>query len=220
VGNADNEAMREVSGISGAAPIWHDFMEVALKGRPAHAFRRPAGLVEVEVCALSGLLPGPDCPHRIRELFLEGTEPVQICAEHQFLAENQSSRMADGRHAGTQSPDTKFAIRSALGSSSDAGPRPDPLLAMDSPDEGATYRLDPSLPRDAQRILVSAHPARGLSFAEITLLVDGRPLTRLVSAPYRALWRLEPGVHFFSAEGLSSQGERTESSEVKIVVRE
>jgi 1A family penicillin-binding protein len=86
VGNADNEPMLETSGLSGAAPIWHDFMEMALKGQPVQAFQRPAGLVEVEVCALSGLLPGPDCPHRVKELFVEGTEPTEMCTMHQRVA--------------------------------------------------------------------------------------------------------------------------------------
>jgi membrane peptidoglycan carboxypeptidase len=51
-GNADNEPMRDVSGISGAAPIWHDLMEAAQKGQPVHEFQQPEGLVEIEVCAL------------------------------------------------------------------------------------------------------------------------------------------------------------------------
>ncbi|MFQ5596296.1 MAG: transglycosylase domain-containing protein, partial [Anaerolineae bacterium] len=35
VGNADNTPMRFISGITGAGPIWHDFMEEALRGKPA-----------------------------------------------------------------------------------------------------------------------------------------------------------------------------------------
>ena len=62
VGNADNAPMLDVSGVSGAAPIWHDLMSLALKDRPAQEFARPAGLIEAEVCSLSGLLAGPDCP--------------------------------------------------------------------------------------------------------------------------------------------------------------
>ncbi len=42
-GNADNEPMTDVSGIDGAAPIWHDFMEAALKGRPARWFQAARG---------------------------------------------------------------------------------------------------------------------------------------------------------------------------------
>src|SRR6185437_12798842 len=43
VGNANNTAMRDVTGISGAAPIWHDFMEAALQGVPVHDFIQPPG---------------------------------------------------------------------------------------------------------------------------------------------------------------------------------
>jgi len=56
-GNADNEPMRHVSGVAGAAPIWHDVMGALLKGRPVREFVEPPGMVRVEVCADSGLLP-------------------------------------------------------------------------------------------------------------------------------------------------------------------
>jgi 1A family penicillin-binding protein len=89
-GNADNEPMHHVSGVTGAAPIWHDVMETLLKGQPVREFREPPGMVRVEVCADSGLLPieragGQDwglrqptrCPHTITELFIEGTQPTR-----------------------------------------------------------------------------------------------------------------------------------------------
>ena len=107
VGNADNEAMRDISGISGAAPIWHDFMEAALKGRPVREFERPDGLVEVEVCALSGLLPEPDCPHRVTELFLTGTEPAETCAMHQRIAVDR----ATGLRATADTPPDRIVER-------------------------------------------------------------------------------------------------------------
>jgi 1A family penicillin-binding protein len=89
-GNADNEPMEHVSGVTGAGPIWHDVMESLLKGRPTREFVEPEGMVRAEVCADSGLLPAQDvggkmqdaggriaaqCPHTINELFIEGTEP-------------------------------------------------------------------------------------------------------------------------------------------------
>jgi len=81
-GNADNEPMRHVSGVAGAAPIWHDFMEEVLKGHPVQEFVEPGGLVRVEVCSLSGKLPSPHCPHHKTELFIAGTEPREYCAIH------------------------------------------------------------------------------------------------------------------------------------------
>jgi hypothetical protein len=91
---------------------------------------------------------------------------------------------------------------------------------MSSPDAGAIYRLDPSLPREAQRIEVSAWPGAGVRVAQMTLLVDGRPLAELGAPPYKALWRLEPGLHLFSAQAVSLNGERVMSNEVRIEVRE
>ncbi len=103
VGNADNEPMRHVSGITGAAPIWHDVMEELLKGRPVRWFDPPQGLVRVQVCVDSGLLPAESdpstitrrthvshntaaastvrhpatCPRRVEEWFIEGTQPTR-----------------------------------------------------------------------------------------------------------------------------------------------
>ncbi|MFB0545387.1 MAG: penicillin-binding protein, partial [Anaerolineae bacterium] len=85
VGNADNTPMRHVSGVTGAAPIWHDFMEEVLKARPAQEFVEPPGLVRVEVCSASGLLPNPHCPNRRVELFIKSTEPQIACAMHRAL---------------------------------------------------------------------------------------------------------------------------------------
>jgi 1A family penicillin-binding protein len=56
-GNADNEPMRNVSGVTGAAPIWHDIMIELHKARPVRDFAVPDGLVEKTVCADNGLLP-------------------------------------------------------------------------------------------------------------------------------------------------------------------
>jgi 1A family penicillin-binding protein len=59
-GNADNEPMRHVSGVMGAAPIWHDVMEALHRGRPVREFAEPPGMVHVKVCADSGLPPADD----------------------------------------------------------------------------------------------------------------------------------------------------------------
>ena len=75
VGNADNTAMRDVSGISGAAPIWHDFMETALRNVPAHAFTVPPGIVHETICPATGLPPDASCTDRRDEVFIAGTQP-------------------------------------------------------------------------------------------------------------------------------------------------
>ncbi|MCS7003675.1 MAG: penicillin-binding protein, partial [Dehalococcoidia bacterium] len=44
VGNANFTPMVNLSGVSGAGPIWHDFMRRALAGKPETTFTPPPGL--------------------------------------------------------------------------------------------------------------------------------------------------------------------------------
>jgi 1A family penicillin-binding protein len=75
VGNVDNKEMQGVSGVSGAGPIWRNFMEAALADRPVQNFVRPAGIVEREVCAWSGAEASPYCPDKRVELFVADQPP-------------------------------------------------------------------------------------------------------------------------------------------------
>jgi hypothetical protein len=93
-------------------------------------------------------------------------------------------------------------------------------LTMAGPDAGAVYRLDPALPRQAQRIVVAARAGAGATPRQVTLLVDGQPLARLHAPPYETWWSLEPGVHAFWAEATGAGGERIESDRVSIEVQE
>jgi 1A family penicillin-binding protein len=96
VGNADNQPMKQVSGVSGAAPIWNAVMRSAHRRTSGSALNtlmaRPPGLVAVEVCALSGLLPAVDtrhgaeaCTHLKTELFLAEAAPTQHCDLHRVV---------------------------------------------------------------------------------------------------------------------------------------
>ncbi len=190
VGNADNEAMKNVSGVDGAAPIWHTVMEAALKGRPVRDFVRPEGLVDVEICALSGQLPGPDCPHRITETFIAGTAPTETCTMHPSQLSAFSSQP------------------SALASP----------IRLTSPDTGAVYRLDPTQPRAMQKLRVAAEAE--VAFEHVILLVDGQPLAQFSTPPYTYLWPLQPGMHTFAAVGVAADGSQTSSDNVTIEVRE
>jgi 1A family penicillin-binding protein len=85
VGNNDNSPMNPwlVSGVTGAAPIWHKLMVNVLKNKPDLWPKQPDGVVGARVCSLSGLLPPNDnpegdqgCPIRY-EYFIKGTVPSQ-----------------------------------------------------------------------------------------------------------------------------------------------
>jgi 1A family penicillin-binding protein len=55
VGNDDNTPMHNVSGIDGAAPIWHDAMLVAEKNHPISDFAYPGGLQRMGIIYPDGL---------------------------------------------------------------------------------------------------------------------------------------------------------------------
>ena len=75
IGNTDNESMNNVTGASGAAPIWKSVMERYHLGLPARWYHRPANVVTETICQPSGLLPSDDCQRQRQELFIAGTEP-------------------------------------------------------------------------------------------------------------------------------------------------
>ncbi len=66
-GNDDNTPMYDVSGVQGAAPIWHDSMLVAEQGHPIRDFINPGGLQRATVTYPDGV--------ETTDWFLPGTVP-------------------------------------------------------------------------------------------------------------------------------------------------
>ncbi len=75
--NADNSPMRDSSGVTWAGPIFRAVMLEAMKDISKRDFVKPSWINEVEICNLSGKLPGKYCPNLITEFFIEGKEPKQ-----------------------------------------------------------------------------------------------------------------------------------------------
>ncbi|MBL8055440.1 MAG: transglycosylase domain-containing protein [Anaerolineales bacterium] len=76
VGNADNTPMEGVSGLAGAAPIWHAVLSYAAQTLAVQTWTRPAGVTTATVCEPSGLQPTPYCPSTREDIFLAGNEPT------------------------------------------------------------------------------------------------------------------------------------------------
>ncbi len=243
VGNPDGSPMVGVSGVSGAGPIWHDFMELSLRGRPPRAFPRPDGLVEVEICADSGLLPSDLCPRRRTEWFIAGTEPTRVDDMYQQIAID----MRTGQRARRDTPladvayHTYWVLPAELQEwAAQRGiPQPPPLwtepppghealtvtfqgaeppLVMLAPDPGQVYRINRALPADLQRVEVAARSGNGQRLTAITLLVDGETVAEGDGPQVRGWWPLSPGQHVVQAVGVDGQGRRVESAPVAIVV--
>jgi penicillin-binding protein 1C len=83
VGNFQGQPTANLSGATAAAPIMADVLRELFRGNQPAAFARPEGVVDMTVCAFSGLLPAPGCTHLRREFFLAGTGLDQTCTYHQ-----------------------------------------------------------------------------------------------------------------------------------------
>lgn len=72
VGNADYSPMQDITGVTGAAPIWSEFMQSAIQqltgGNPT-PFSKPSGIVDRVICAVSGTEPSQWCPNQRSEFF-------------------------------------------------------------------------------------------------------------------------------------------------------
>jgi penicillin-binding protein 1C len=89
VGNFDRTPLKSSTGVTGAAPIFHAVMLAATRrlhgaaGFDARAIvAAPDGLVQREVCALSGMPANPWCPARQRE-WLPATDDPPCSWHHQ-----------------------------------------------------------------------------------------------------------------------------------------
>ncbi len=87
-GNFDGTPMVQVSGITGAGPIFRRAMLRAMDGvAPAPLVDREL-LEEVDICPLSGERATASCPATMHERFARGTAPKHECAMHRPLAKN------------------------------------------------------------------------------------------------------------------------------------
>ncbi|QLE54807.1 penicillin-binding protein 1C [Nostoc sp. TCL26-01] len=69
VGNFNGEPMRQVSGVTGAAPLWNRIMLHLHEHQQPAPLPSPSGLIKLPICAVSGLKPTPDCNSIVQEYF-------------------------------------------------------------------------------------------------------------------------------------------------------
>jgi penicillin-binding protein 1B len=84
LGFDDNRDFK-LQGARTALPIWVEFMKRAHQHREyrnVHAFDAPDGIVTEEIDADTGEVATARCPNRRSEVFIAGTQPVQVCHLH------------------------------------------------------------------------------------------------------------------------------------------
>jgi penicillin-binding protein 1C len=81
-GNFDGTPMHGVLAMRGAAPLARAALLALTERGPLTLPARPADIEDAVVCPLSGLLPGPHCPLRVRDHFARGSVPTRTCDWH------------------------------------------------------------------------------------------------------------------------------------------
>ena len=184
VGNADGQPMWDVSGVTGAAPIWAAIVGYLHRRVPSVAPRAPAGVVQARVNFDGNIEPARN------EWFVDGTQTQTV-----GLASNAISTDNVNGIARTAQASGKAAV-----SSSNAAPR------IGSPTDGTLFALDPDIPATRQRIVFER--ASGSS-GRASWRLDGRPLGREA----RVLWLPWPGRHVLelvNTDGSSADSVRFE----------
>jgi penicillin-binding protein 1C len=226
VGNFDRTPLRNSSGVTGAAPIFHAVMLAA--ERRARGGLMPVldeqivapgpDVVEGEVCALSGMPANAWCPNRRREWLASDAHTVSCSWHHlsdrgvvTFLPPQYAAweGRVSPRLPAAEADGPPAATRSALVAAG-ASPRVRPAgFAIASPPDGSTYLIDPTLRREFQTLSLKTIAGVGA----VEWMVDGRLVGKSVGGDPLE-WSLAPGRHLFVARDASGR-----TAEASITVR-
>jgi len=190
MGNFDGAPMHNVSGITGAGPLFRDVMLLLEEPGPGLPFPEPPGLVRVGICPVSGDLPSPACPATITELFIDGTVPDDTCRhDHRGAPDSASLRVA--------------------------GRTSDPVRII-FPADGDVFKIDPVLRPEYQTLRGQARIDARPMPKTVEWHIDG-VRTAVVGPPFAWSWKLRPGSYTIHLRAIV-EGKIVESRRVKIRV--
>jgi penicillin-binding protein 1C len=213
VGNFDGTPMRDVSGVTGAAPLLRDVMLLLHGDHPPAPFERPEGLVRTAICPLSGhawtllcgashtewlrpdQVPGPCDWHaeaRIdrRNGLLAGANCLenQVTLRHGFRPPGQYAEWAQGREGLLPA---RFSPLCPDPNTVQAPSRT--TVRILQPVDGAVLVLDPHTHAADRQVALRAEVSD--TAALLTWRVDGQVLAHGVSAASQTLWTPQLGEH-------------------------
>ena len=201
VGNASGAAMHDVSGTSGAAPIWAAVMGFLHAREPSRAPRAPPGLMRAPVrFGPAPLAPAGSPPLEAArdEWFVPGTQQALFAIDS--IAHSAYAERARGQK------DQKSSVGSATtASAATAATVITTGARITAPAPGTVVALDPDIPPARQRLHLRAS-GQGLYWR-----MDGKPLGR---GPQVA-WLPWPGRHVIQITDAAG----TVLDEVRIEVR-
>jgi penicillin-binding protein 1C len=197
VGNFDGSPMHQVSGITGAGPIFRDIMLFLHRHTESIKYPEPPGLSTCIICAESGELAGPHCTNTIAEIFAQGTEPSVTCRYHTCNKPLQDYSYLNAVLDNDRSPDNELIIC--------------------FPDDRDIFKIDPILRNEFQAITFQIKASCPLK--DVSWFVNDSNIGT-VTKPYTISWPLIPGEHCIKAFALTDDNELVSASPVSILVLE
>jgi len=230
VGNFDRRPLRNSSGVTGAAPIFHGVMLAAERRVSGPEFNQAPVLaasedsVEREICSLSGHAANEWCPARRHE-WVAVERPLKPCDWHvrsngHIVTDWPQDYRAWARLR-APSPESRASSLEppASASAQPTADKPTPPLRATSageplkivsPANGSTFLIDPTLRREFQTLSLRAvTAARG----EIEWSVNGQALGR-ADSDAKLDWSITPGHHRITARDATGR-----IAEALVVVR-
>jgi penicillin-binding protein 1C len=158
VGNPDNSAMRGITGVTGAAPIFHEIMMKLHDRYGTSWYQVPPGIEHGYIDPLTGHRVSADQPRATEEIYAFPPEPA--------LPEDYDS-------AGRVRLSEVYQVwigsdQNTLGDLLTGG-RPAKPLRILEPGPGALYYLDPDLPAKDQRLVLRADSTGQVQWSSPTL---------------------------------------------------
>ena len=87
-----NKNYRDPLSLKISAALWRGLIQYITSDFPAKEFAKPPGVSTVRVCDPSGMLPTPQCPTLVNEVFLSGNEPTQYDNLFQTIKTNRETK--------------------------------------------------------------------------------------------------------------------------------
>ena len=182
VGNFDGSPMREVSGVTGSAPILHAVFEHLHARFGTTWFKTPAGVVARSVHALTGKQVASLHPEAVREKFLAGHLPPRESAAD--YDEAGRVRLGPEYRAWSESAENMLMTRASC-------PVNDGVFELVSPRPGTTFLIDPDLP-STRRVAVQARGTDAAVWESASLRFDtsgGRTFAVITEGEHRLVVR-------------------------------
>jgi penicillin-binding protein 1C len=222
VGNFNADPMEDVSGITGTGPLFSDIMYLLKKETHDMGgdFSLPENIVSSSICPSSGDIPGIYCPDRIKECFLKGREPEQVCRVHRMVKIDRrtnspaSSNCPDEyifkkiyeiyppmyynwmKEQGLMPPEEILTLLTHPANNR-------PVIVF--PSTGDIFKIDPVLRKEYQVIHMKAVVPEGTD--HISWYLDGQ-LAGKTKNPFVFKWHLSAGEHWLQVKSKDKVSEK------------